>query len=411
MRWITPGAARGTVEAPGSKSVAQRALLAAACAPGESVLRGVTACDDVLAGLDVARALGADVELSGRTVRVRGRARPRAAEVSCRESGTTLRLAAAVAALEATPLRLLAEGSLARRPLAGLAEALTAFGARVDVTDGSARALTVAGPLRPGAARLDGSASSQPLSGLMLALPQLPGPSRIRLEHPASVRYLDLTAEVAGRFGLDVTRDGDELTTPGGCTARPAELTVPGDWSGAAFLLVAGALTGAVSVTGLDPRSTQPDAVVLDVLRAAGARVCVAGERVDVAAAPLRPFAVDCRDSPDAVPPLIVLATGCAGTSRITGALRLRGKESDRAVVLAAELGQLGARVRVDGDVIEVGGGPLHGGEADPHGDHRMAMAAAVCGLRASAPVGVHDPGCVAKSYPGFFADLERITA
>jgi 3-phosphoshikimate 1-carboxyvinyltransferase len=192
--------------------------------------------------------------------------------------------------------------------------------------------------------------------------------------------------------------------------AEPFVLQITGDWSGAAFLLVAGALAGSVDVSGLDLLSAQADRAVLGALRAAGARVEEGTDRIRVEAGPLRAFELDAADCPDLFPPLVALACSCEGTTRLRGAGRLLHKESDRAAALVEEFGKLGAYLVTDGDTLRVAGGPLRGGAVGSHGDHRMAMALAVAALRTREGVDLDGEGCVAKSYPDFFERLDALT-
>jgi 3-phosphoshikimate 1-carboxyvinyltransferase len=198
----------------------------------------------------------------------------------------------------------------------------------------------------------------------------------------------------------------------GGQKYRPCSYTVEGDWSGASFLLVAGAVGGKISVSGLELDSLQGDRRVLDALRDAGAEVGVdaSAGAVSVGKGELKGFEFDATDCPDLFPPLVALACNCGGKSVIRGASRLAGKESDRGQALVSEFGKLGARVSVEGDSIVVeGGGKLSGGSVESHRDHRIAMACAVAALNCEGPVEIGDAGCVSKSYPGFFSDLEKL--
>ena len=214
--------------------------------------------------------------------------------------------------------------------------------------------------------------------------------------------------EVAGNPGLS------EFEIPSGQQYSPCEYEVEGDWSGASFLLVAGAIAGSgkLKVGGLAGDSLQADRAIVDALARAGARVRASGNAVEVEPAEgLCGFEFYASDCPDLFPPLVALACACKGTTRITGAGRLAGKESDRASALAGEFGRIGGKVRVQGDVMSVEGGKLRGGIVDSHNDHRIAMACAVAGLASGRGVEVRNEECVAKSYPGFFRDIARLGA
>ena len=399
-----------TLSAPGSKSVTQRALLLAATASTPTLIYGANQGDDVAACCRLVKAMGAQVDSDGTTLHITPRARPRASEADVGESGTALRLGAAVAAIEAEPFTLTMTGTLRHRPQQFLLDALHSVEVTATSVPGS---ITVAGPLRAGDRELTAAQSSQPMSGLALALAQIDGASRLHLSEPVSLGYLHLTATVARSFGLTitVTPNGRELIMPGGQRpARTEPYHVEGDWSAAAFLLIAGALSAGARVTNLDLRSAQADVAILDVLRQAGATISYEPDAVVVQPSQLTNFTFDATHCPDLVPPLAVLATAGSGMSVITGARRLRIKESDRGVVLCEQLGRLGARLELADDTLRVWGGPLHGGTIDPYRDHRIAMAGAIAAIRATGPVQLTDLDCVTKSYPSFFADLERIT-
>jgi 3-phosphoshikimate 1-carboxyvinyltransferase len=277
---------------------------------------------------------------------------------------------------------------------------------------------------------VDGSGSSQFLTGLLIALPLarggvgsgIPessvGESVIEVENLVSRGYVDLTLDVLRAFGVRAERSTDysEFRIPGGQTYVSASYRTEGDWSGAAFLLVAGALaarSAPVEVRGLDPASSQPDRAILDALRSAGAGLELSPGSIRVrAAGGLRAFSFDAADRPDLFPPLAALAAFCEGTTVLTGADRLRAKESDRAAALSEELGKLGIRIEVAGDRMLVRGrGAGAAASVDSRGDHRVAMAAAVAALAGSARVEIRGAECVSKSYPAFFEDLASLGA
>jgi len=243
-----------------------------------------------------------------------------------------------------------------------------------------------------------------------MALPLAELDSTLEARSLASAGYVDLTLDTMRAFGIVVARppSGAPFEVAGSRRYRPADFEVEGDWSGAAFLLVAGAIASreGIEVSGLSPGSSQPDRAVVGALEAAGALVEMGDSGCRVARGRPVPFTFDARDCPDLFPPLAVLAAACPGESRIAGVGRLRFKESDRAAAIVGLLGALGTACSLEGDELVVSGGAIGGGRVDPRGDHRIAMAAAVAGLAASGRVEIPGAECVAKSWPDFFGDL-----
>jgi 3-phosphoshikimate 1-carboxyvinyltransferase len=212
---------------------------------------------------------------------------------------------------------------------------------------------------------------------------------------------------------VDVHHDEhlEKFLVSGNQTYAPSTYTVDGDWSGASFLLVAGATMGSVTVTGLNPASPQADRAILDVLERVGASIETVVDSVSVGRKELKPFQYDATDCPDLFPPLVALASSCEGKSVIRGLERLTHKESNRAGALASEFAKLGITIKTAGNRMEVYGGSVREAVVDAHNDHRIAMACAVTALRAKGNVGINGEACVSKSYPGFFSDLEAIRA
>lgn len=415
-RSVSPSMVAGRVVAPPSKSAMQRAVACAAMADGVSTITNPSLCADAIAACRVAEALGASVTRYDDRVVVRGglSAAPGIVVASCGESGLCLRMFSAIAALLPVDVELRAEGSLASRSVAMVADALEALGVRCS-TNGGLPPVRLRGPLRPGRVRVDGSASSQFVTGLVMALAMAGGESTVSVERLASGGYVELTFEVMRAFGAEAERDGTEIRIAG-TPYRAAEYEVEGDWSGAAFMLVAGAVAGRgdLEVVGLRHGSSQPDRAIVTALEAAGAEL----ERVPggyrVGGGALLGFDFDATDCPDLFPPLVALASRCRGTSRLTGAARLRGKESDRAAALSEEFGRLGLEVAASGDeltVVGLGDGRLGAGTVSSRGDHRIAMAAAVAALAGSGPVAIDAAECVSKSWPGFYGALDSIRA
>jgi 3-phosphoshikimate 1-carboxyvinyltransferase len=410
MRWIKPSKIDGRVAAPPSKSAMIRAVAAASLAGGITEIRNPAFCDDALAALGVSVALGAKVACSEKAVKIKGQGRPVKSILDCGESGLSLRLFAPVAALGKKEMTLSARGSLQARPVGMIEAPLAELGAACRSHAGFPP-LKVKGPLRGGRARLDGSVSSQFLTGLLTALPVCEADSELTVAKLTSRPYVDLTISVLARFGVSVSWDKtkDVFKVRGRQRFEPQRYDVEGDWSAAAFLLVAGAIAGRITVGNLAPDSCQADRRILDVLRAAGAVIATDDSEVSVEAGKLKAFDFDATDSPDLFPPLAALACFCDGLSSIRGVYRLRHKESDRAAALVEEFARIGGQLEIRGNVMRIQGRRLEGGVVDSRGDHRLAMAGSVAGLRSGNGVRVEGAQSVSKSYPRFFEDLASV--
>lgn len=404
---IVNGRPHGTVWLPPSKSYSHRALLAGALA-GSCRIDRLIWSQDTLATLNGIAALGGVFTREENAVVIGACMNGGTfSEIDCGESGSTLRFLIPVAAALRDRTTFIGHGRLMERPLGPYEQAL---GAQLSFrrSDGT---LTVEGRLTAGDFTIPGDVSSQFITGLLYALPLLDGDSTLSLTTPLQSRsYVDLTLDVLATFGVDIQNDGyRRFIVRGNQHYRPVDYTVEGDFSGAAFFLVAGALGCEVECCGLNEHSKQGDRAILDFLRAAGATVSH-GENggLVVTADTLHGITVDVGDCPDLVPPLGALLTFCEGESRIVNAARLRIKESDRLTSVTAELKRLGANVEeYDDHLIFHGVDRLHGGDCHAWNDHRIAMMVATAALRADGTVTVDDPSCVSKSYPRFWEDYQ----
>jgi 3-phosphoshikimate 1-carboxyvinyltransferase len=401
------------LSAPPSKSLTHRALIASSLADGSSILYDPLLADDTRLTIEGLRRLGAAIEVGDRVVGIEGAGGPLAtgdgAVLDCGNSGTTLRLLASVAALADARVTLTGSARMRERPIGPLGTALEALGAtvRYPAADGLPP-IQVAGPLRGGEVAVDGGVSSQFTSSLLLAAPLMPGGLVLRLASPPVSRsYLDLTVGVMAAFGTNVDRRGYERFAVGLGGYTGTAYAVEGDWSSASYLFaLAAVLGGKVTVRNLDPASAQGDRRLVAALAAMGCRVSAGPDGVTVERnGPLRGIDCEMSSPPDTVQTLAVVAALAEGPTRITGVGHLRHKESDRLAVTADRLRALGAGAVVEEDALMVVPAPLHGGSIDPAGDHRTAMAFAVLGL-AVGDVAIEDPGCVAKSWPGFWSTL-----
>lgn len=405
--FVRPSAIDGVIAAPPSKSVMIRATAVALLSqePRTTILNP-SLCEDALSCLGAAKGLGANVSASPESVVIEGGIRYRKPEIDCGESGLCLRMFTAIAALLGEEVTLTGRAALRRRPLPSIEAPLSALGAACRTLDGLPP-VTVRGPLRGGFAEVDGHLSSQFLTGLLVALPNIENDTVLHVRNLTSRPYVDLTIDLLARCGVTIERDdGLRYRVPGGQRPAMGEFRVEGDWSAAAALLVLGVVGGRVRVTGLDPESLQADRGVLAPLEDAGARIELHADGVEVAGNDLRAFEFDVTDAPDLLPPLAALACHCEGESVLRNVGRLAHKESSRAEVMARELSGLGVAVELENETLTIRGGTVGGGEARSHGDHRIAMALAAVAVRARAPVAIDGAEHVAKTYPSFFADL-----
>lgn len=409
MNIITASHIKGRVTAPASKSMLQRYVALALLTEGTSTLHATGHCDDCLVSFQAAKALGAEVFDTGSSIIITGKRNPPKETLWCGESGTSVRIFAAIAALNNFPITVSGSGTLMTRPMEMITEPLQALGAQCELSDGKLP-MKITGPLKSGVVTLDGSITSQFLSGLLITLPTIPGDSKITALHLKSRPYIDMTLDAIEAFGGRIDRSDDTFIIHGNQRYRPQTLSVEGDWSGASFLLVAGAIGGSVTVTGLREDSRQGDKAIIEALKHCGASVLFENGGVQTTSDTLRSFSFDATHCPDLFPPLCALASACQGTSRIRGVKRLLHKESNRAIALQSEFQKLGIKVTIDEDTMSVTGGIPHGGvSVDAHGDHRIAMACGIASIRAQQPVEILGSESVQKSYPSFFTDLEKL--
>jgi len=411
MKHINPSKINGAIVAPASKSMTLRAIAAATLAKGKSQIKTPSYCKDALGALRCAHSLGAKISSSkNHNLFISGSGKIRSTTLNCGESGLCVRMFSPICATYGTRFTLVGEGSLKARPISMIEKPLVALGASCKTKKGYLPA-TIKGPIKGGKIVVDGSESSQFLTGLLMALPLCRENSSVHVRNLASKPYIQMTLSLLSDFGVKIraSKDLSHFEIPGKQKYRHISYSVEGDWSGAAFPLVAGAVCGRVTVSGLSKKSFQADAAIIGALKKCGAKVTQKSDSTTVQKARLRAFKFNAHDCPDLFPPLAVLACNCSGTSKIQGVKRLSGKESDRASALKIELGKLGAKIRISGDVMEITGAPIIGGTIDSRNDHRIAMAGAIAALTSKKGVRIINPECVSKSYPEFFHDLRKL--
>jgi 3-phosphoshikimate 1-carboxyvinyltransferase len=361
--------------------------------------------------MSIAAGLGARVKPDTAEMTITGGGELKEYKLNCGESGLAIRMFSPIAALYPVEIFITGAGSLKNRPMSMIEDALRQFGVTCNSHDGYLP-LTIRGPLTGGECEIDGSISSQLLTGLLMALPVAGKDSVVKVNDLKSRPYIDMTLQVLEKFGLKITNENyTRFMIPGNQKYKAGRFEVESDWSGGAFLLVAGAIAGDVTIEGLRSDSRQSDKAILSALDKAGARMSINENSISVSRSDLEAFEFDATESPDLFPPLIVLASYCKGISGIKGAKRLIYKESNRAAALVQEFGKLNIRVEVSDDYMIIEGGKAAGAKVNSHDDHRIAMALAIAGLGASEKVAIKDSHCIGKSYPGFFDDLRHIGA
>lgn len=380
----------GTVQVPPSKSAAHRALICSFLAGGGNVSPLIDS-KDMQATLGVISALKGDKPIA-----------------DCIESGSTLRFMIPVAAALGKTVKFVGRGKLPERPIGDYLRLLPEHGVKCDCT--GTLPLTVSGKLTPGRFEIAGNVSSQYITGLLLALPILDGDSEIVLTTELQSKpYVDMTVKVMADFGVKIEERENSYFIPGNQVYQKRDYTVEADWSQAAFFMVAGALFGDVILTGLDVNSTQGDKKIADILKKFGADVTVSNDSVVVKKSQLNGIEINATDIPDMVPSLAVAGIYASGKTVITGAQRLRYKESDRIESIVYNLKKLGAEVEETADGMEILGGQLHAANMKGFNDHRIVMAMTVAATGVDGLSTIDDAQSINKSYPDFFNDFNSI--
>ena len=415
---IQPSRLSGTIHAAASKSSMQRACAAALLTQGQTILSNPGKSNDDLAAIDVIQKLGASVEKAANgdlIISSRG-IYPKNNEVNCGESGLGIRMFTPIAALSDQPITLTGTGSLLTRPMDFFDEILPKIGVKVKSNNGKLP-LQIQGPLHPADIEVDGSLSSQFLTGLLMAYGAAGAKNvTITVKDLKSKPYIDLTLQVMKHFGWEVENKNYEGFSFNqeiqNSKVESQNYTVEGDWSGAAFLLVAGAIAGPIVVQGLDVDSTQADKAILQALSDCGCRLSIQPGQIEIGPLPLKAFHFNANDCPDLFPPLVALAAYCEGTTVIEGVKRLTHKESNRSLTLQQEFAKLGIEIDLQDDLMLVKGGTgVKTATTHSHHDHRIAMACAVAGLKAGGEVVIEEAEAINKSYPDFYGHLQKLGA
>lgn len=428
----------GMIQAPASKSSMQRALAAALLTKGASIIKNPGNSNDDKAGMEIIRNLGAELIINNEKLIIKSNGvNPIVSSVNCGESGLGIRMFTPIIALSDTEITINGEGSLLTRPMDFFDTFFPQLGVSIQSNKGKLP-LKIKGPLQPKNIEVDGSLSSQFITGLIMAFSASSNSSNgeafedstkkvvsIKVRNLKSKPYIDLTLDIMKQFGMNVPENKkyeefifhNESSRISPLEGKGAEYTVESDWSGGAFLLVAGAIAGPITVKGLDLTSPQGDKRIVDAMMNANASIVIEAKGIKVRptlpnAIGMQAFNFDATDCPDLFPPLVALAAYCKGTTTIKGVSRLIHKESNRALSLQEELGKMGLVIELDRNEMKIhGGGKLKGSTVHSHHDHRIAMACAVVALQADGETTIEAAEAINKSYPDFFWHLKKLGA
>lgn len=409
---LSPGTihqSQKNLSVPPSKSMAHRAMLAAALATGTSRISNLIYSQDMEATLAAVAQLGATVERGADYVEITGNGGnfpPVTEKVDCGESGSTLRFLIPLFTLANCPVCFTGRGRLMQRPQQVYQDLFQEKGLEFHQ---EGQDLTVSGTFVPGDFTLDGSVSSQFITGLLYTLPLLPGESRLHITAPFESRsYVELTRQTLSDFSVETRWEGEyTLVIPGNQKFCGKDYVVEGDCSQAAFWAVLGAVAGNLSLSGIRPDTLQGDRVIFDILEKAGATCTQEAGTYRYEASQLQGVEIDLADCPDLGPILMVMGLFAQGETKIYNAGRLRVKESDRIAAMESEITKMGGKITVEGDSITLRHSKLHAqGALTSHNDHRIAMAMTVAAMLSSSTITLEEAESVEKSYPHFYQDL-----
>lgn len=401
----------GTVNIPPSKSDVHRAIICAALSKGKCTLSPVALSNDIKATIECIKSLGASAEIDGKTLTVDGANifKTGNAVLDCGESGSALRFLIPVAAAGGIDAEFIGHGKLPQRPIGVFTDTLPKAGVSCETEGGLP--LRISGQLKSGCFEVPGNISSQFITGLLFALPLLDGDSDIVLTSPLeSVGYINMTIYTMSQFGVKIETTENGWHIRGGQAYVPADYKTDGDWSHAAFFMVAAAINGSVTINGVNKNSAQGDKKIAEIISRFGAEVSQNDNSITVKSAPMRAITIDASQIPDLVPALGVCACFAKGVTRIINAERLRIKECDRLMATAQLINSLGGKAVELKNGLEITGvGKLSGGMVEGFNDHRIVMSAGAAAAGLSGTIESTYALCINKSYPDFYEDYNNI--
>ena len=403
---------KGTIKIPASKSDSQRALLAALLSEDETTLFNLGYSNDELSMLKTIEQLGAVINVTNeKTHYIKGtKTFPQSAKINMEESGLGIRLITCLCAAHTGKFEIRGTGSLTKRPMIFFTETLPQFNVKFE-SNNNYIPFRVEGPMKGNKLVIDGTLSSQYLSGLLMALPLLKENSELIVQDLKSIPYVQMTLNTLNQFGIKIQNVSfKHFKIKGNQVYKATKYTIEGDWSSASYWLIASALGLNIEINGLQMGSLQADKDILNAFLAANCSVVKTQNGLKIEGTNRTPFNFDATHCPDLFPALTVLAAYCNGTSNIRGVERLKHKESDRGIVLQNEFKKLGVHIELNGDEMLVHGtGKVNGGTIHSNNDHRIAMCFAIAGCFSEDIITIEEAEAVGKSYPDFWIDLAKL--
>ncbi|MCD4794252.1 MAG: 3-phosphoshikimate 1-carboxyvinyltransferase [Bacteroidales bacterium] len=404
---IFPKSLNKIIQVPASKSIMQRSVALALLSDGRTVIKNPSFSNDSLTSIRIAGAMGASVQFSFNKLTVERTDNVTETNLNFGESGLALRMFSPIISLFGKDFSLNGKGSLLKRPVTGIEDALSQSSVKVESENGFLP-IQLSGKLTGSIFEIDGSISSQVLTGLLIALPKAKGDSEIIVKNLKSKPYIDLTLDMIKYFGGRIENQNYErFIIKGDRKYIAQDYTIEGDWSGAAFLLVAGLISGKTELKGLNIDSKQADKEIISVIQKAGGKITINNDSVTTEMSKLKAFEFDANDCPDLFPPLVAMAAYCKGKSVLKGVNRLKYKESDRATVLKNEFAKIGINITIKDDKMIIEGGKVSGGTTDSNNDHRIAMALGIAAIGSNSEIIIQNSDCINKSYPNFYRDIK----
>lgn len=410
---IVPFQFNKTLTIPSSKSHLQRLIALSSICNHTSIIHNVHFCDDVNAALSAAQQIGASIKVNDKTLEIKGNSKfpqNKSVIIDINESGLSARMFGIITSTLFDEVVLTGKGSILKRDMSSLIDILSQAGCKVYSLN-NYLPIHIKGKANYSKIQIKETDTSQIITGLLFAAPLLSKDVNIFVNHPLSIPYIELSINTAKLFGIQIehSKDYNYFHIKAPQLLQPTNTIAEGDWSNAAFFIVAAALSGKARFLGLNFESSQADKFILKVLDQSNTPFYIENnnELIVEKSNELKPFKVDLTHCPDLFPPLVVLAAGIKGTSILSGISRLINKESNRLNVLINEFTRLGLEISTENDTMIIKGtGKLNGGIIHSHNDHRIVMAAAIAATISENPVVIENPEAINKSYPLFFEDL-----